>query len=224
MVAVARVQAVFQGGGAAGFPEDRVVNTFHFRDAGRDQDALYEEECRLRVSTFFTAETTGSSIGGFLSPWLSRTATVQSYDMSLPPGSRVPTAETFTLPATGGFAGLPEEVALVATLKGDPPDTARRRGRLYLGPFNLNTLAFLGATATTPARPVVAGAQSLTQVIRDRCVALATIAAGFPAWCIRSTVPSENYVTVTNGHVDNAWDTQRRRGPETTARTVWTSP
>jgi hypothetical protein len=55
-------------------------------------------------------------------------------------------------------------------------------------------------------------------------VAMSTTAVGFPTWVIRSTVPLENFIQVTNGHIDNAWDTQRRRGPATTARTVWNSP
>jgi hypothetical protein len=37
-------------------------------------------------------------------------------------------------------------------------------------------------------------------------------------WCIRSTTPSENFVPIVGGYIDNAFDTQRRRGPADTAR------
>jgi hypothetical protein len=117
---------------------------------------------------------------------------------------------------------MPEEVALVCTLKGDPPDTARRRGRIYLGPFSLNGLAQVGATNTVPARPNVASSQGIVRVAADRCIDLANQTAIPRTWVIRSTVPVENFVPITNGHIDNAWDTQRRRGPATTARTLWT--
>jgi hypothetical protein len=80
------------------------------------------------------------------------------------------------------------------------------------------------ATVSNPARPAM-GAGKCTMALDFACVALMqdSTAAGIP-WCIRSVTPTENYVPITNGFIDNAFDTVRRRGPKTTTRQVWGSP
>lgn len=92
---------------------------------------------------------------------------------------------------------------------------ARRRGRIYLGPFGQTVL---GTTAVTSDRPLAAAVTA----IANAATALATATAGAVVpWVIYSPTNGSGAV-VTDGWVDNAFDTQRRRGVAATSRTLWT--
>jgi hypothetical protein len=43
-------------------------------------------------------------------------------------------------------------------------------------------------------------------------------------WSIRSITPVENFVPIVAGWIDDAFDTQRRRGPDPSFRTNWGAP
>lgn len=208
--------AVFQGG--SGLPEDRFINTFHFHSPVPDVPALAAEECRQRVIDFYSANSgTLGIFGRYLSNYISRTYQVVSYSLLLPPGERIPTAETATLPAPLVDEGLPEELAVCLTIRGDLPWTARRRGRIYLGPFVNSPSVMDPASTNAPARVESGVANNITSCILEKASLLSISTAATP-WCIRSTVPVENFVQVTSGYVDDAFDIQRRRGPDPTLR------
>jgi len=92
---------------------------------------------------------------------------------------------------------------------------ARRRGRVYLGPFGSS------AGDTTSGRP--------SSGLRGGII---TAAAAFGVqsqaaiewvWGVISTAgPSMSFSEVKDGWVDDAWDTQRRRGEGATLRTTFT--
>ena len=209
--------AVFQGGSL--LPEDRFINTFHFNDIGA---AVYEDfkvEACTRVRAFYQGAGTEGALGPYLSQYIQRIWNIQAYDMTLPPGEREPYIETGNL-TTVSTGGLPEEVAICLTLHGESPITPRRRGRLYIGPLANQSNVLQQATSSLPARPEDSTASNIVDVLLEKATVLADVVSPLK-WCIRSVTPSENYVAVTGGWVDNAFDTQRRRGPDPTARRAW---
>lgn len=207
---------MFVGQGVSGLPEDRAVNVFHFSGTG-----TYEADstaAAAKVLDFYVGASglQSTAISSFLSPWIQRTAELRTYDLSQPK-PRVPTIYPIELSAVLSNNGLPEEVALVTTFYGSPPVTRRRRGRLYIGPLNSSTVTITGATSTTPTTPGSGFINDLLEATKR----LAT--PSNPQFCIRSSLPAENFVPVAGGYVDNAFDTQRRRGPDPTARSTWTN-
>lgn len=215
-----RIMAVFNGGTL--LPEDRFVNVFHFSDFSlTDAYAALADGIRDRVGNFYTSTIGAGSIGELMSPFAQRNFTVVSYNMLIPPGERVPTSEIKTLPPALTGGGLPEEVAVCCTLEGAPPITSRRRGRIYIGPLLNNTAVITPATAFIAARPNISS-NNLGNRIQIHAASLATTTVAM-RWCIRSTTPTENYVPINSGYVDDAFDTQRRRGPDPSTRAVWTS-
>jgi hypothetical protein len=215
-----RVMAIFQGGSL--LPEDRFINTFHFADEElTDSYLTLAEGCRERVRDFYVVAHTTDPLGLYLSSYVQRAFTVVSYNMLLPKGTRTPTVLSGTLPNVSG-GGLPEEVAICLTLQGAPPVTARRRGRLYIGPLMNQSTVIAASSSTTPARPLMTGASNVAACILDKANFLVDESSVLLPWCIRSTVPTENYVPIVQGYVDNAFDTQRRRGPDPSTRNYFT--
>lgn len=208
------VRVMFVGHGPSNLPADRVVNVFHF--VGPNDYATDVVRCQNLVDAFFTHAQANFAVGGYLSPWVQRAAELRAYDMDIPKDTRVPSIVPVLLPGPFGD-GLPEEVATVLTLHGYvPPAISRRRsGRLYFGPLCTNA-GSLGS-ATQPTRPsptFLADIVTAAKTLRD-------VAAGWPVWCIRSTRPAENYVPIQGGYCDNAFDTQRRRGPDPSVKYPW---
>jgi hypothetical protein len=205
-----RAQVVFQG--ASELPEDRFINTFHFNPAGGTLEDAAAAINPLLAS--FYGSGTGSLTRQF-SPWIQpRIATTNYYDLA-DPTPRVPVVSSFAIATPDSGGGLPEEVAVCLTLKGDPPESPRRRGRLYIGPLvaNTNVINF----ATNLAQSSVSGA--LRVILQIQAGALLT-AAGPLNWSIYSRV-TDTMVPVTHGHIDNAFDIIRKRGPDATLRTLW---
>lgn len=109
-------------------------------------------------------------------------------------------------------ATAPGEVALClsyAAVTDWETTTARRRGRLFLGPLSVSTI--------TGPRPT----QTLITAALDLGVALEAAAAPGEVWQVYSTVDQVG-ATIQSISVDNAWDTQRRRGLSPTTREVRT--
>lgn len=217
------VRVMFIGQGASGIPEDRIVNTFHF--SGTDTYASMSVAAMQRVADFYLDDGVAgplqqvNTISAYLSPWINREAEIRVYDLG-DAKPRVPVITPITLSTAFSAQGLPEEVALCLSYNGAAPNTKRRRGRIYIGPLVTGANLGGGGSALGPTRPAV-------DFVADLCKAAQTLAAKSTAalsWVIRSSIPSENFVGITHGYVDNAWDTQRRRGPETTARSEWTVP
>lgn len=210
---MANVRVMFIGHGPSNLPEDRVVNTFHFVGSG---DYASTADLALdNVEDFYNGSLGQSQVIAYwLSPWVQRSAELRAYDLTQAK-PRVPTIRPFTL-ATGQSTGLPEEVAVCLSYYGAPPITPRRRGRLYIGPLNGSGAS--SSTSLLPARPQPA-------LVSDLCVAASRLAiyGSLAQWSIRSSLPTENFVPIVAGYVDNALDTQRRRGPDPTDRTLWSA-
>lgn len=216
-----RAQITLQG--ESGIAEDQFVNTIYFLDAAPYASFPFDA-VTAAVSRFYNETVVGAggtALAGFLSGFVAPAASIRFYDM-LAAEPRVPTVKPFDLTLTNSNGDLPEEVAICASFHGAPPVTNRRRGRIYLGPFNVAALA--GDTTTGGNLPSRPNGGTLA-VIRG---AMARLKGDFDAastvWVIRSSRPATNYVDVVGGWVDDAWDTQRRRGVDPTSRLRWPSP
>lgn len=160
---------------------------------------------------------------------------VKFYDISnamagQPHGSPV-AVDAFTLGAAGGAGPLPEECALVLTLRVanytslavEAPDDSdadtgverirqRGSGRMYWGPFSLDASV---AGDSGYARPAPNLINALGGSAQDFAAELATLGYTWRIWSREATAA----LPVASVQVDNAFDTQRRRGAPSTTRT-----
>jgi hypothetical protein len=175
-----------------------------------------------------------SAMAGYLSTGVSRAAAATAinyyklqdgalHTVVLPEGSPVEVTH-FTLNPVTATANMPSEVAICvsfhgseaglseavggtgSTHKGGTRPAARVRGRFYLGPFNTTVLA---AGTTMSLIP--------DQVLTDVSKACGALRTACPSWAVWSR-KNGSTVIVDGGHVDNEWDTVRRRRDGATAR------
>jgi hypothetical protein len=209
---------------------DSVVNTFHFGEAGVAPPAPLT--ILTAIEDFYNGQTAGTgAVAMFLSGSLSRATNavrVDFFDAEGPAGTSPVGSGSFTLLAPTVAEGLPDEVACCLSYRNGTdlsPMRRRRRGRVFLGPFTLQA-------ATTNAYPI-RPALSLQQIMAAAGTRLANNAAAVwvvfsakdrPAPAPAKKPPQANDETylITEGWVDNAFDTMRSRGPAPTARLLWT--
>jgi hypothetical protein len=187
-------------------PEDVTVNTFAFYTETA-KDAVAAASIVGQLNTFYQA------FDNFLSSLLSGVGVVKFYDRA----DVKPRVPWFlgALSLEPGPTALPGEVALVlsfraAAVSGSSP--ARRRGRVFLGPLAINTM-----DAAT-GRPL----NSVLNEIASAASSLRAAGASDPAWTWQVWSEMDNVGReINNGYVDNAFDTQRSRGNDPTARINW---
>ena len=139
----------------------------------------------------------------------------QLYRMSDPQPRAPVFEEEWSLVTAPTGDTLPRECACVLSFQGDKSSgvpQSRRRGRIYLGPI-LAARNDDGLPDSTLRNAVAGFGDSLLN---------ASDASAW-TWVVFSGV-NQSAVPVTNGWVDNAWDTQRRRGEEWTSRTTFPFP
>ena len=196
-----RVLTVMESG--TSIPADSTTNTWHFDATSVTPlgDALDE------IEDFYDAIFPNYTAGGF-----SGSVVWKAYDLS-DPEPRIPVAtrsKTYTMSTA---ESCPAEVAVVLSFRanyayGSP--NARRRGRVYLGPFNIGVI--------DDGRP----SASYISAIRGAAVGLldaSTASTGW-SWVVYSPTDDDAY-GVTQGWIDTAFGTQRRRGWDATVRTTW---
>lgn len=122
---------------------------------------------------------------------------------------------TFNLTTAPAGGNMPQEVAMALSFQGARfaglPQN-RRRGRVFLGPLD-------SSVCGTDDRPVSAFLTTMTgaaTTLKAACQALS------PAvnWSVWSQTDAD-VVNITDGWMDNAFDTVRRRGIEVTSRTLF---
>lgn len=207
----------------SGLAEDVTVNDFAFR--GASSLAL----AGPAVVGFYNASNGGNpSIAEVLSGRVSRAALAARVDVFLvdtpgklaggPLGSPAASAP-FTLDAAvSAVANLPSEVACALSFHadyfgaaeevGNTRPRARRRGRVFIGPFLDGRQ---GQTHLSDPRPT---SQLEQQLLLAGVAMRDTALLGWSVWSRSDAV----FRDVTDVWVDNAFDTIRSRGPETTSR------
>lgn len=224
---------------ASGLAEDAVVNTFPILTAGSVGSAA--ADVFDAVNGFYNDDNgAGDDIAVYMSNSLGGTSpaacTARLYDISghldgSPHGS--PVSETTFGLAARDVAGnsLPEEVSLVLTTRaafwdaqpieradgadpGSAIDRPRQRysGRVFLGPWNDSGMTEVDGKS----RPGVA----MRTAILDAAERFHDeLTAEGHAWAVWSRV-DEVLRAINTVQIDDAWDTQRRRGVAPTARTT----
>jgi hypothetical protein len=202
--------AVFEN--VSSLPEDRFVNTFYFT---RDNSITNAEVANV-VTQFYNDTSLGGDnpISYYMSNAINRdtdVCQVRIYDLAQAE-PREADVHQWSLGAAGTMGQLPNECACVASFYGDR-NLPRSRGRIYVGPLAANAgIADGGDVRVAPG---------LRTAIANACQTMAAYV--LPQWVQRSTVNGALHV-VTAGWVDNAFDTQRRRGQKATTRTTWPAP
>jgi hypothetical protein len=130
---------------------------------------------------------------------------------------RPPHTSQWTCPArSGSGVNLPLEVCCVLSMFADR-NIARHRGRVYIGP-----LQELDMTTSAQGVPLVAPSfrDTLIEHVERLIAGTAAVAGVTPQLAIYSRMDGVARV-VQHGWVDDAFDTQRRRGPRATTRTTF---
>lgn len=214
-MALYRFDVIFDADNA--MPADSIVNTWHFNNPAAGLPPSDFDNVRDMLEDFYNAVPAGSTIsiasqmpGGLFQ----NTVRVRAYNLD-DPLPRVPVYQsTFTATLSSSGDPMPTEVSLVLSISAAPVSgvpMARRRNRKYLGPF------VEGANGTD-ARPSLALRLTIARAARDLLDAAQASASW--GWRVYSPTTGDDFEPV-SGWVDNAWDTQRRRGLAATERTVW---
>ena len=196
---------------ASALPADISTNTFHF-DVTAIGTLTLDNVVDLLEDLYFN-ETSADP----LADWISVDNAGTNYGIKIynleDPEPRSPIRETFGTWTPSGGAGLPAEVALVSSFQAAPEsgeNQARRRGRVYV--------PWIIAGANEGGRPSTDLVNSVAGAFEEFWNAAE--ASVNVEWVVWSPTSNDAYA-VAQGWVDNAWDTQRRRGVAPSARTTW---
>jgi hypothetical protein len=213
---ILRAQVSFDN--VSALPRDRFVNTFHFAGAMSQANVNAIGE----LLQHFYNDTPGTAVPApaeYLSPVIAG-ASLRVYDLGEtdPRTPHVPDPSNLWWQSwrlTGGTA-LPNEVAVCVSYYTDK-NAPRKRGRFYLGALNTKAL---GGTTGAPADQTVKS--ELRQVLAGNAFTLASqLTHPGLEWVLLSPKLGGSSGPVQHGWVDNSFDTIRKRGMKTTARTVW---
>jgi hypothetical protein len=176
-------------------PRDQLVITPHFNDVGTGTDP--DQLCQ--------------DLAEGLNAWdnATRQIRVTAYDAQgtvpvFPQGDHV------VNPDAAPFTSTVREVAIVLSFYAQV-NRPRHRGRLYIP-------AAVAGIGTANARPSLANRQK----VADLVPIFTGLGGADVDWCVYSRVDDEAR-SVTNWWVDDAWDVQRSRGLDPTARLVGTT-
>lgn len=217
---VIRVIAEFES--ASGLPEDSSMNVWHFGTndpSPSTQIASIDDKLQAfydDIAAIYSANT------------ISGNYSFKFYDLEDDP-PRVPLDTiTHVLAGAGEADALPTECAIVLSYSAAPEsgvDPRRRRGRLYLGPIDQGVsetadgLVFIGGSSCTLITIAANTLVEANDILENYWIVFSPTTAGPPPW--DGAALSAASAMVTQGYVDNAFDTQRRRGTAPTTRTFF---
>jgi len=213
-----------------GVPADADENTFAW--TGPDDPDTAAADINDALHSFYVAtNAAGHAIGNYMAPSVSRVVypTIKVYeltDLSGASGLGTPVAVRpldATIPGNDSASGLPAELSVCVSFHGDLTGLVeksgatrpanRHRGRVYVGPLTDGTMVQDGTTHVVGVNSTFRG------VCADAAGRMLGGVFGV-TWCVWSRKNAALYEVV-GGFVDNAFDIQRRRGEDTTARTIW---
>jgi len=197
----------------SGTAVDAIQNVTHWETSQLQSEADNMSEIVDKLQTFYTA------LQAYLPGEVATTFDVKLYDLEDPQPRLPKLVDTITV-VPSSVDGFPHEVCLVLTLEGTPVsggNQRRRRGRLYFGPIaesfslrvNGNIYTDVGIQDTLRDAGEVLAAPGGTFGVQLSIYSPTTDATG---------TLEDSFTAVERGHVDNAFDTQRRRGPAATSR------
>lgn len=218
MATLLRFQVGFRSN--TGVPRDVIQNTWHCWSEAVDplDDA----------AGFFTdLEGFYHSVDGQYSSRLNGVADVKVYDLThIEPRAPILTT-TLSITPAAGFA-LPNECAICLSFEGPPlsgQPAQRRRGRVYLGPWDASTVddGTGDAIVDSAYTALISGAaQTLMEAGEGETWTWSVFSpttAGAAPWTDVVLAIATSFVA--SGWVDNAFDTVRSRGADATLRSTF---
>jgi hypothetical protein len=221
----------------SGLPQDAAVNVWSFQNENTAAVASVDAPLiQTRLDNFYTALI---SLFSSQMNWAGTTLKVYNYVDSQP---RVPILEA-TMAISGEITtsnDLPPEVAMCLSFKGQPvsgTNARRRRGRVYLGPLASAGSAEIHEVLASWISVVMTAADNSLAVVGDqiqwavyspythhgvpvgRNINETEPGTDTPLFPENSSLLTQAFVPVHSYWMDNAWDTQRRRGTKATSRT-----
>lgn len=237
-----RIQVALQNTNA--LPEDQYVNVWHFGGVDTIFTEAEVETFADWVQEFYDTPPPGGTDTHWASLLPGQVVaatghTLKCYDLVDPPERAVIHQRTFALPVSPASVSiLPTETALCLSYKAPHSSgerVRRHRGRIYLGPWTIAATDADGKPVTALLTGIAASAHRL----RDHDMPIEQPGGGNfdEGWVVYSggakPLDEEGHVVegsdpldpianrVETGWIDNAFDTQRRRGQKATARTTW---
>jgi hypothetical protein len=218
------VQHYFQD--VSGLAEDRYTNVFHVEKTSGSLDAAGLLALLNNFVNFYGTAGAGQSntIQHYMaahSIGINARVAVYAHGVAPPnPPLLYLLYNPAELEGAGSTAALPAEVASCISYSGAPVagvKMASVRGRCYLGPLNQNAVTPLGGTKARPhvdfRNDAILAFKYLNQAIPD----------DNPNTYLRQYSPTRGALhPITNWWMDDAWDTQRRRGGVATSRVAGT--
>lgn len=220
-MALIRAQVIL--GHLSALPEDQLVNTLYFSTADTASGTL--ESIKASVKNIYNASTASRP---FLCSFFSTEVTQDGHGLKLynldEPEPRAPiSSDVWSLAVAPNGDPLPGEVACCMSFQAAPESgliQARRRGRIFIGRLDKDS--------STNGRPSDALRTAIvdagTRLLGDSSAAAnwtwVVYSKANPGTATRPAYPA-TFAPVSNGWVDNAFDTQRRRGVAPTLRTTF---
>jgi hypothetical protein len=206
---------------------DRYVNTFYASHTGVTTPA-YLQALRNAVIKFYTYNIAGGALDTYFSPTVNgNNSTLKIYDLdTLPPRAPIHQYSFKKVVTAAGQGVYPAEVALAITLRAAPVagiKAARLRGRLYIGPLRQPAGVSAGTAGDRPTAAMMTDFTTAVQGLVNDLAALNPITRlQVYSPTIRGSAPTSAGAMhqVVEASVDNAWDTQHRRGRAGTTRTT----
>lgn len=230
---------------ASSLPADDIINTFHFSTAADEFGVGERGEVVDALAQFYdeAPPAGGQPLTYYFQNQLQLAlAEFKFYDVTAP-GSTPPyyTEVRAITNVKGSTVDLPSEVTVALSYHGDlslPGPQSRRRGRLYLPPLNgaavsdeltgVRVAAGLRTSLASTAERLIGAIRAIGGVITDNDWTVYSRGKGtrtdHDGNVVRpdGTLDWEPFTTdVIGGWVDNAFDTQRRRGLPSTLRTTF---
>lgn len=207
-----------------GIPRDVSIMTFNFANLGADVGAEFAAQGAALYAWFNEVPPGGSSVTNatYLSQWIDRShCTVRVVQIETATGAEVgtPSVIPFALDATTNTLQLPLEVAVCNSVYGSLSGAGTVKGRNFFGPLNGQALG--GLVGTEPPRVATQLRAGLVAASKNMQNTLDG-ASGVGPWVIW-TRKNHGFAIVEGGFVDDAFDTQRRRGNDPTSRDMWTN-
>jgi len=236
-MAVVRYAAVWRH--ASGLARDQVVNTFHVNQTTLEPNLL---GVRDAITAFYQVTPTGGvrPVSAYLSDLL-LDYRVKAYDVTtLPSGSPIMDQGPFVRATAATLNdNMPSEVAACISYQGTPTGgliQPRRRGRIYIGPFNTSARNTATGQTHTPSLQMLTDFRLAYSKLTADCDPYGELVVYSRPFAGRFGAVKDNgqpkpnlparpgtTVDITQVWTDNAFDTQRRRGERATAKVLITS-
>lgn len=220
-MAIVSVHAIFPS--KTGLDEDDAVNVLHFGKATA-LDSTDQSTILTAVDAFYGTGYVGPSNTRSLSNWMAgsidRAACItKMYDVPpASPGAGPVATGTLSMDTAVSNDSLPAQACVVLSFRGGTPTERRKRGRLYLGPLCASA-AQMGST--TRIAEVDENLRAQAALACEGLAESSALAARGISWVVYSRADGVGY-QIRDGHVDDRFDTQKRRLPTATARSTWT--